>query len=237
VAKTTNPPTLDRLGTYWTAQGGVNLGVVGNKKHTIGYHLGKDRIFDAGGPGLGHEDYSVQLERDVTDLTNMASAIDLGKLNGRLANLRSFSRWLVARCLADPALRHDIREIIYSPDGTIVQRYSGIDNRIHRGKGNGDLSHRTHTHISFLRDSEKVDKVGLFKPFFEPVWGDVSNEIKAVDPKATRVAAAIRRTGHDFGSAIDLDDLKVALKRAGHDFGVHVDPADVQALLGKSGKA
>lgn len=165
---TTNPQTLRDLAAYWVAHGGVTLGVVGNAAHTSGYHLGRDRIYDGAGPGLGDADYSVRLARDKAGLTNAASAIDLGKLNGSLANLRAFSRDLVARCMASAAARRDVREIIYSPDGVKVQRYSGVDNLIHTGPGNGDTSHLTHTHISWYRDSEGRDKRPLFAPYFAP---------------------------------------------------------------------
>lgn len=163
---TYNPKTLQDLGAYWTRHGGVNLGVVGNAAHTKGYHLGKDRIYDGSGPGLGDKDYSVQLPRDKNGLTNAASAIDLGKLDGSLPNLRAFSRDLVKRCMASAKTRADVREVIYSPDGKIVQRYSGVDNKIHTGPGNGDDSHLAHTHISFWRDSEGRDKRPLFAPYF-----------------------------------------------------------------------
>lgn len=164
---TFSPATLDALGAYWTAQGGRNLGVVGNASHTQGYHLGRDRIYDGSGPGLGDGDYSVRLARDKAGLTDAASAIDLGKLDGSLPGLRMFSVDLVARCLADPGTRRDIREIIYSPDGATVQRYSSVDNAIHTGPGNGDDSHLTHTHISYHRDSEDRDKIAAFRPYFE----------------------------------------------------------------------
>ena len=228
VGKTTNPPRLVELGKFWKAQGGVNLGIAGDAGHVakgVSYHLGKDELVETA--------YSIQLPRDKAGLTNAASAIDLGKLDGSLASLRAFSMWLVASCRADAAVRHDIREIIYSPDGKTVQRYSGTDNQIHTGPGNGDLSHRGHTHISYFRDSEFRDKVAVFRPFFETAsWGpDVNPEIRALDPTAARVAIAIRKTGHDFGSEIDLADLKAALTNAGHSFGAVVDPADVQVLL------
>lgn len=162
-----NPPTLVELGNYWVRQGGTNLGVVGNAAHTSGYHLGKDRIV--------LPDYSVSLARDKIGFSNAASAIDLGRLDGSLANLRKFSVWLVAELRANATLRHDFREIIYSPDGVKVQRYSAIDNAIHTGPGNGDSSHTTHTHISYLRDSEKRSKLPAFEGFFHsaPVVGDV----------------------------------------------------------------
>ena len=162
----TSPATLTALSAFWRAQGGVMLGIVGNKAHTSGYHLGKDRIFDGAGPGIGWNDYSVKLPRDKAGLTNAASAIDLGKLGGSLANLRTFSKWLVGQCIAKADATGDIREIIYSPDGVKVQRYSGVDGKIHTGPGNGDLSHRTHTHLSYFRDSQARSKVPAFAPYF-----------------------------------------------------------------------
>lgn len=179
---TTNPQTLQDLGSYWVAQGGTNLGVVGNAAHTSGYHCGRDRIY--GGSGQGDADYSVRLARDKAGLTNAASAIDLGKLAGSLVNLRAFSRDLVKRCMAQPITRHDVREIIYSPDGVKVQRWSGVDNAIHTGPGNGDSSHLTHTHISFYRDSETRDKRPLFAPYFATdvsTGDDMTVHLKAED--------------------------------------------------------
>lgn len=160
-----SPKTLTELGAYWTQRGGVNLGVVGDVNHVTGYHLGRDRIF--GTQGKGAEDYSVQHPRDKAGLTNAASAIDLGKLGGTYAGLQAFSRWLVARCQTSAPGTRDIREVIYSPDGSRVQRWSGIDGNIHTGTGNGDSSHRTHTHISYFRDSEYAGKVGVFAPYWE----------------------------------------------------------------------
>jgi len=227
VGSTTNPPKLVELGNFWTAAGGRNLGIKGDASHAakgVSYHLGKDELrADAG---------SRKLQRDKDGLTNSASAIDLGKLDGSLQSLRVFSKSLVARCIADAAVRRDIREIIYTADGTTVQRYDSTDNKIHKGPNQGDLSHLGHTHISYFRDSEFRDKVAVFRPFFEPAWGtDVSAEIQALDPKATKVASAIRKTGHDFGNVINVGDLAVAIKKIGHPFGAVVDPGDVQALL------
>ena len=179
---TTNPQTLRSLGAYWTSQGGVNLGVVGNAAHTSGYHLGRDRIYDGSGPGQGDADYSVKLARDKAGLTNAASAIDLGKLNGSLANLRAFSRDLVKRCMASATTRRDVGEVICAPDGTKVQRYSGVDNLIHTGAGNGDASHITHTHISWFRDSEGRDKRPIFAPYFAPASGDAMPTLTAYVP-------------------------------------------------------
>jgi hypothetical protein len=222
VAKTINPPRLVELGRFWIDQGGRNLGVVGDAKHAakgVSYHLGRDQLLK--------DAYSIQTKRDKDGLSNAASAIDLGRLRKTLPNLRAFSRWLVARCMDDTSVRRDIREIIYTPDGKRVQRYSGIENKIFTGPGNGDDSHLTHT-----RDSEARDKVEVFRPFFEPVWGpDVGPELRAIEPDAMRVALAIRRAGHDFGFEINLGDLAVALTERGHQFGAAVDPTDMKALI------
>jgi hypothetical protein len=224
---TFNPPKLDDLAALWTSHGGVNLGITGNAAHVaagFSYHLGKDELH----PGAS----SATLQRDRNGLSNAASAIDLGMLDTSFSSLRTFTMWLVARCLADPAIRHDIREIIYTADGKKVQRYSGVENEIFTTGNQGDLSHLKHTHISFFRDSEFRDKVFLFGPFFVAAWGpDVPVEIRAVDPKAVRVATAIRRFGHGFGSMINLADLGAAMTNAHQDFGAAVNPGDVQKLI------
>lgn len=164
---TYSPKTLNALAQFWTKNGGVFLGVVGNKAHTVGYHLGRDRIYDGNGPGLGAQDYSVVMARDKAGLTDAAAAIDLGRLDGTLGNLYEFSTWLVRQCQTGQPGYRDIREIIYSPDGQKVVRYSGVDGDIHAGEGNGDESHITHTHISYFRDSEQRDKIELFRGYFE----------------------------------------------------------------------
>lgn len=166
---TYNPSSLVALGRFWIAQGGVNLGVVGNAAHTKGYHLGKDRIYDGYGPGIGDADYSVQLARDKAGLTNAASAIDLGRLDGSLKGLQKFSIWLVNRCKYEPTKYRDIREIIYSPDGVAVKRWDNVAKVLYTGgdgTGQGDNSHRTHTHISLPRDSEARDKIAMFAGYF-----------------------------------------------------------------------
>jgi len=211
------PASLQALEALWSANGGVNLGVVGNQRHCAGYHLGRDRIYGPCActldgscePGLGDADYSVKATRDRLGLTNAASAIDFGKLGGSLANLYAFSAWLVGRCQAKAAGSSDVREIIYSPDGVKVQRYSGLDGLIHTGPGNGDLSHKGHTHVSYLRDSELRDKRPLIAPYFairatatEALMG-VTFEIA---PNATIGSFEVQGSGHAF---LKLDDGKL----------------------------
>ena len=199
------PASLATLGNYWTAKGGVNLGVVGNTRHCVGYHLGRDRIFSncACRPdgdcvaGLKYNDYSVIKTRDQAGLNDAASAIDLGKLNGTLTGLQTFSRWLVARCQANVAGSNDIREIIYSPDGTAVRRWDQVTRTIYvagDGTNQGDNSHRLHTHISFYRDSQARDKRPLFEPYFAGVMAgplEPGDDMPLTDDDVERIAAAV----------------------------------------------
>lgn len=203
----TQPQSLIDLGAYWTANGGVNLGIIGDQKHCAGYHLGRDRIYGPCAckpdgtcePGQGDRDYSVIMARDKAGLTNAASAIDLGRLKGSLTQLYDFSRWLVAECQHAAVGYRDVREIIYSPDGVKVQRYSGVDGQIHTGAGNGDGSHTTHTHISYFRDSEKRDKRPLFAPYFElPDTGVDMPALRLTMTSPYAGTATVVGDGHSF---------------------------------------
>lgn len=211
----TTPVSLRELGSLWMAKGGVILGVVGNQKHCAGYHLGRDRIYSACAckpdgtchPGGYAKDYSVQHARDRTGLTNAASALDLGKLNGSFEQLQAFSRWLVGRCQQGAPGTEDIREVIYSPDGTAVRRWDAVSQKLYvggTGTGHGDNGHRTHTHISFFRDSETRDKRPAFAPYFQP------SPPPAPDPEAAVIRAnfstsAGKATAVRPGSRFDLE--------------------------------
>jgi hypothetical protein len=165
------PDTLRELGAFWSRQGGVNLGIVGDEAHQAraSYHNGQDAIDRYGRTATN--DYTIRLARDREPyLTNAASALDLGRLDGSLPALQKFSVWLVAECKASAPGTRDIREVIYSPDGKVVKRWDNHDKVLRSGypvaTGQGDSSHLWHTHISFFRDSEARDKVGIFAPYF-----------------------------------------------------------------------
>ena len=159
-------PLLD-LGALWVSHGGSNLGIVGDASHaaTGGYHEGRDDLLAA---GVLATDYSVQHPRDVAGLSNAAAAIDFG--HDDKAELQAFSVWMVGQCQAHATGWDDVREIIYSPDGAHVWRWSGVDGLLHEGypngTGQGDASHLWHTHISYFRDSEFRDKLALVAPYF-----------------------------------------------------------------------
>lgn len=169
-AMTYAPASLRNLAAYYAAQGGVNLGVVGDAQHTQGYHLGRDRIY--GPDGEGDADYSIQSARDRAGLSDAASALDLGKLDDSFGALRRFTVWLGGQVLAETSDARDVRDVVGSPDGAIVKCW------IAGAAGGGtpvvrtncaDDGHLTHTHISYFRDSEKRDKQALFQRYLEGI--------------------------------------------------------------------
>jgi hypothetical protein len=195
------PPSLVTLGKYLVSQGAVNLGVVGDTAHQqkgVSYHLGADQLL-AGA-------YSAKLPRDVAGLTNAASAIDIGKVAGALAGLQDLSNWLVTECSNRAIDTLDIREVIYSPNGSKVERWDATTNTVYpggTGTGQGDDSHLWHTHVSYFRDSEARDKTGPFRRYWED---EVITAIKGEDWKPTKNA----KTGLSNGVLRDAPALGAA---------------------------
>lgn len=181
---TFSPAPLRALQAYWSSQGGVNLGVVGDIPHQqrgVSYHLGRDHLVSTA--------YSIKTARDKRGLSFAASAIDLGKLDGSYDNLRSFSGWLVRQCQAHKPWTSDIREVIYTLDGRTVLRYDrergyGSNPR----PGEADTSHLWHTHISFYRDSEFRDKTNIFRPYFGSVPIPLPDTGTAPEPPMSIIA-------------------------------------------------
>ncbi|MET8264657.1 hypothetical protein ACPXB5_08895 [Micromonospora arida] len=139
------------------------VGIVGDSAHRGGYHCGSDRVVP--------NDYSVvESPRDRAGLTLDAAALDVGQFDvrsgGRSNTLPSFSVWCVAQCVANAADTRDIREIIYSPDGSTVKRWDRLGKRT-----TGDSSHRWHTHFSFFRDATKAgrDQRPLFRRYLSSI--------------------------------------------------------------------
>lgn len=138
-----------------------SVGIVGDDNHQqtgSSYHLGKS----ANKP----DSYSiVESPRDRKGLTEAASALDVGRfsvgIGGRTHNLRTFSVWLVDQCERGAADTLDIREVIYSPDGTTVKRWDRLKHRT-----TGDSGHRTHTHLSRFRDAQNRGFTPLFTRYF-----------------------------------------------------------------------
>lgn len=158
------PAALKAAQTYLRSKTGldwVSLGIVGDSAHRGGYHCGWDRrrLVDGELADYAWEESS----RDSSHRTDASAALDVGYFSKGGKNLRTFSVWLVDQCRAGAAGTRDIREVIYSPDGKVVKRWDRLGKRT-----SGDSSHLSHTHISYHRDAEDRDKVGLFKRYFEP---------------------------------------------------------------------
>ena len=137
------------------------VGIVGGPSHVqqgTSYHLGADQLIMSKNP------YSARTSRDKAGLSNAASALDI---DDDLNELRALSVWMVEQCRTSAPDTLDIREIIFSPDGVNVYRWDRERGVTSDPIPDGDTSHRTHTHVSYYRDSEFRDKVGLYKRFYE----------------------------------------------------------------------
>lgn len=211
------PKTIEDFAAYWVAQGGVNSGIVGNNVHCNGYHLGKDRIYGDCAckptgkcvPGKRGNDYSVVDPRDKAGLTNAASAIDLGRLDKSLPKLWKFSEWLVAQVRANQPGTRDIKEIIFSPDGKRVfgfVRSRGLQSKLIPDYG--DRSHLWHTHISFYRDSEFRDKVGIISPYFEGEAVESFDTPEVPTQGTVAKGAKLYKTSTLTGAAIVVDPAR-----------------------------
>lgn len=165
----------------------VSMGIVGDDNHTASgssYHLGKS--------ALRADSYTiVESARDRAGLSDAASALDFGwwsrTVAGKVHNLRTFSAWLVAQCIAGAPDTRDIREVIYSLDGSTVKRWDRLGIRT-----TGDASHTSHTHISWFRDSEGRDKTALFRRYF--------TEIRLIESEDDDMATI---TQDDFNARMD----------------------------------
>ena len=208
------------------------IGIVGNPDHEDGYHLGKDR--------LPNRSYSVdESVRDKRGLSNAAAALDIGSfaitVAGQDHNLRTFSAWLVKQCKAGTEDTQDIREVIYSLDGDEVKRWDRL-----RKRTSGDISHRTHTHVSYFRDSENRDKTALYLRYLTEIelieedmdqstfnermdsWWTARMSPNAPDNKqrtALRVAAWQQEVGNSGRTTHNVlfGDMKTLLQQAAGD--------------------
>lgn len=169
---------LDVRGYLMTRTGlpAVSLGIVGDSAHNGGYHCGRDRITST--------DYSwAESARDRANASDAASALDIGlfdvTINGRRVTLRSLSLAIVDACQRGDSRAADIREVIYSPDGVAVRRWDRLGIR-----STGDTSHRSHTHLSFFRDSEgrRAQAGNLLGLLRSSIEGDTGMELSDTIP-------------------------------------------------------
>lgn len=122
------------------------LGCVGDDAHVAsgGYHIGRNTLV---ANGRGSYDYSLtESPRDGSSRTDGASAIDFGD---QAPFWRRLTLWLVDAFNRRAPGTECIREIIYTPDGSVVRRVDRLGVR-----STGDSSHLFHTHVSLFRDSE-----------------------------------------------------------------------------------
>lgn len=188
------PSSIKALAAFWVAQGGVNLGIVGNLAHRQrqSYHNGKDAITEYGRTAVN--DYSIRTARDKAGLTNAASALDIGRLNGSLTDLWEFSRWFAEQCLENKPGYGDVREVIFwSPIRNRVIGWSDLNPTLFLNDY-GDLSHKTHTHISFYRDSETRAKVPMFSGY--PAFGAPVEEEMVLSQNLPGFSAIVKSTAN-----------------------------------------
>lgn len=177
----------------------AEVGIVGDPNHKGGYHCGSDRVVP--------NDYSVvESTRDSSGLTLDASALDVGLFTvasgGSTHNLSTFSVWCVAQCVAGAADTRDIREIIYSPDGSTVRRWDRLGKRT-----SGDSSHLFHTHFSFFRDSTKAgrDQTPLFRRYLIAI-GLLEDEMSTeAENQIANLYSGFFYGGSSMGRTVDPD--------------------------------
>lgn len=189
---------LDHLGQYGLS--GIEVGIVGDAAH-----IGQGNSYHLGLPEQASSGYAAtESPRDKAGLCEYASALDVGEFDVRgRYNLRHFSAWLVAQCKANTADTRDIREVIYSLDGSTVRRWDRLGKR-----STGDSSHRWHTHISFFRDSTKAgrDLTPLFRRYLTTI-GLLEDDMTP-DEVRTQVALGIYDALHIAASGKDFRGLK-----------------------------
>ena len=147
-----------------SARRDATSGIVGDTAHQkkgVSYHLGRSQ--------LTTDAYSARTARDKRGLTDAASAIDLGALGGSLAAPARLQR--VARGTGPREQARDVRhprDHLLGPEAVGGHALGPRAGRASTPRtGEADMSHKTHTHVSYYRDSEKRDKVAVFRPYFE----------------------------------------------------------------------
>lgn len=153
-----------------TGLSGGAVGIVGDPAHMTGggAHLGND---DLARIGKLDSDYTKRESPRDRPGTNAASAIDIGAWSGRRGAAQvtflEFNARLVAACRNGDPRAADIREVIYTPDGSTVRRWDRLGIR-----STGDSSHLYHTHVTRFRDAEgraaaDGNLLGLIKAIIE----------------------------------------------------------------------
>ncbi len=196
------------------------LGIQGDTDHAENgdsYHPGRNQLISGS--------YSVvESSRDRNGLTDAAAALDIGTFSkqvaGRTHNLRTMSAWLVEQAKAQTADTQAIREIIYSLDGDEVKRWDRLKIR-----DTGDDRHRTHTHVSYFRDTEHIDKKPLYLRYLIAIGLIEGDEMPDPLRKDNDFRALIERSAAFWtGDAVVENDV------SGHPFRLAATAADIAAL-------
>lgn len=205
----------------------AEFGIAGGPSHVLtgtSYHLGRSDL------KMGRNPYSARLQRDLNGLSDAASAFDITNAIGAQL-LARLSVWLVAQCRARAADTLDIREIIYSPDGNAVLTWDRERGVTSFAMPRGSLSHRTHTHISFYRDSENRNRHAVFERFFAEESNVAINE---TDFQALiwRVQALIANQQAVSGGPLvgERNELHTTLKRIEAKLDTAVTPVSDEQL-------
>lgn len=215
------PDDLKAIQAYcqrMTLQPWYALGIVGDATHNAdgGYHVGRDVMLTLGtAPEQPGTDYSyAESDRDRRGLTDAASAFDLG---GDFLRFREVTLSIVAACQRGDPRTRDVREVIYTRDGSTVQRWDRLGVRT-----SGDDSHLWHTHVSFFRDAEgrRADGdnfLGLLTEVFEgsdmladehAALMEMRDRLRWIDPRIEGMAGLMQpSSGPPKGTTLPLVDL------------------------------
>lgn len=177
------PQTLkDARAVYkkYTGLPDVSVGIVGDEEHDGGYHCGWDLRRIRNGQ---LDDYSwEESSRDWNHKTDAASAIDFGNfqinLGGHYVTLLDFNLWMVKQLDSQAPDTLDVREFIYTSDGSTVKRWDRLNKR-----SSGDDSHLTHSHLSRFRDAENNPLAPLVQRFFNQYLGVDMYMLKVIGPE------------------------------------------------------
>lgn len=198
----------------------AEVGIVGDASHRGGYHCGEDRLDPS-------RDYSVvESSRDRAGLDEWACALDVGEFRVTTPrgtfDLRHYSRWLVAQCIAGTADTRDLREVIYSPDGETVRRWDRLGRR-----SGGDSSHLWHTHKSYFRDAIRAgrDQTAVVRRYLTTI-GLLEDDM----PTAAEIARAVWNWDLHNGDGTDPAYRVLNRAAAAAVAAAGADPVDEQAV-------
>lgn len=136
----------------------VEVGIVGDDAHGVGYHLGVQSIKNRG--NYPTSDYSTRQSRDRVS-ADFASAMDIGDnwpRGGRAAWIR-FNNNVSWELIHNPGALPALRAMNFTPDGSAKKRYDTFNPS--QGIINSDDTVDIHTHVEFWRNTIDARSVTL----------------------------------------------------------------------------